>query len=192
MSGKGLAELRRLFVERYDVLKAQVVRRLGASSEMAGDVLHDAFVRLSAKDDLDGVRHPQAYLVNTAVHVAIDQMRSDVRMLGESEINAFFDVEDGAAGPADTVEARDELARMFAALDGLPERQRDILIAARLYDTPRLELAKRWGISVRLVGRELQAAHEACLQRMNQADAAVHAPAASPGAPPRRKGVMPS
>ncbi len=166
MSGQGLATLRRLVAERYDALRRQVSRRLGGASDLAGDALHDAYVRLSARDDLDGVRHPQTYLVNTAVHVAIDRIRQDARLLSESEVSEFFDVEDGSPGPDGVAESRSDMDHMFKALDALTPRQRDILIAARVEGLSRPDLAKRWGISVRLVGRELQTAHEHCVRAM--------------------------
>ncbi|AEC18806.1 ECF subfamily RNA polymerase sigma-24 factor [Pusillimonas sp. T7-7] len=168
MSGKGLAQFARLLTERYETLKSQVARRLGSSSDMAGDVLHDAYVRLAGQDNLSEVRYPQSYLVNTAVHVAIDKIRSDARMLSAAEVGAFFDVEDSAPGPVQTAQARDELARMFKVLDSLPPRQCDILVSARVHDVSRIDLAKRWGISVRLVGRELQTAHEFCFRAMKE------------------------
>ena len=58
---------------------------------------------------------------------------------------------------------------MFKALDMLTPRQRDILVAARVDGLSRPELAQRWGISLRLVGRELQTAHEHCLRAMRRA-----------------------
>lgn len=166
MSGAGLANLRRLVAERYEALRRQVARRLGGASDLAGDALHDAYLRLSARDDLDEVRHPQTYLINTAVHVAIDRIRQDVRLLSESEVSEFFDVQDDAPGPAGIAESRSDMDHMFKALDALTPRQRDILIAARVEGLSRPDLAKRWGISVRLVGRELQTAHEHCVRAM--------------------------
>lgn len=168
MSGQGLATLRRLVAERYDALRRQVARRLGGASDLAGYALHDAYLRLSARDDLDAVRHPQTYLVNTAVHVAIDRIRQDVRLLSESEVGEFFDVEDSVPGPESVAESRSDMDHMLKALDTLTPRQRDILIAARVEGLSRPDLAKRWGISVRLVGRELQTAHEHCVQAMRR------------------------
>lgn len=170
MSGKGLAQLRHLFTQRYDTLRLRVARRLGSAGDMAGDALHEAYVRLAEKADLDEVRHPQSYLLNTAVHVAIDQLRGESRVLSEAEVADFLDVPDEAAGPAETAEARGEMDRMFAALAELPPRQRDIFLSARVHGVPRAELAKRWGISLRQVGRELQAAHEFCLQALKARD----------------------
>ncbi|WP_454673227.1 RNA polymerase sigma factor [Achromobacter pestifer] len=168
MSGAGLAALRRLIADRYDAIKHQVARRLGGASDMAGDALHDAYMRLSLRDDLDTVRHPQSYLVNTAVHVAIDRIRQDVRLLSESEVSEFFDVADASPGPEDVTQSRSDMNQMIKALDTLTPRQRDILLAARVEGLSRLDLAKRWGISVRLVGRELQTAHEHCVRAMGR------------------------
>ncbi|HEY9274645.1 sigma-70 family RNA polymerase sigma factor [Achromobacter sp.] len=170
MSGAGLAALRRLVIERYEAIKQQVSRRLGGASDLAGDALHDAYMRLSVRDDLDSIRHPQSYLVNTAVHVAIDRIRQDVRLLSESEVSEFFDVADISPGPDDVTRSRSDLAQMFKALEALTPRQRDILLAARLEGLSRSDLAKRWGISVRLVGRELQTAHEHCVRAMARAE----------------------
>lgn len=166
MSGAGLAALRRLIAERYEAIKHQVSRRLGGASDLAGDALHDAYMRLSVRDDLDAVRHPQSYLVNTAVHVAIDRIRQDVRVLSEGEVSEFFDVADASPGPDQVMQSRSDLTQMFKALDMLTPRQRDILLAARVEGLSRPDLAKRWGISVRLVGRELQTAHEHCVRQM--------------------------
>lgn len=167
MSGKGLAQLRELFAQRYDTLRTRVARRLGSAGDMAGDALHEAYIRLAEKGDLDEVRHPQSYLLNTAVHVAIDRLRGESRMLGESEIADFLDVPDDAAGPAQIAQARGEMQSVFHALETLPPRQRDIFLSARVHEVSREDLAKRWGISVRQVGRELQAAHEFCLHALN-------------------------
>lgn len=167
MSSKGLLELRRLFVESYDSLKGRVARRLGSSSELTGDALHDAYVRLADKGGLEDIQHPRSYLVNTALHVAIDGMRRDARLLSASEIEDFIDIEDPAPGPAQSAELRQELDDAFGILDAMSPRQRDILIAIRVHGMSRSDMAKRWGISERQVGRDLQAAHEFCAQALN-------------------------
>ena len=61
-------------------------------------------------------------------------------------------------GPAEL-----ELAKML--IRELPERQRSILLAARLDGLPRREIAQRLGISLSLVEKELKQAHEYCMAR---------------------------
>lgn len=167
MSTEGLAELKRFLVERYDHLKRQLTRRLG-SPELAGDALHDTWVRLASRSDIEPVRQPQAFLLNAATHIAVDRLRVEARMLSESQVEDLFEIEDPAAGPAEAVEARFELAALVAAMERLPARQREILFAIRLEGQAREELAERFGISVRMVARELQSAHEFCARQMRR------------------------
>jgi RNA polymerase sigma-70 factor, ECF subfamily len=166
MSSKGLLRLKAVLVERYEAMRSQVAHRLGGSGDMAADALHEAYVRLAGRDDLDSVRYPQTYLVNTAVHAAIDRLRSDTRLVSDEEIDGLFDVADEGAGPARTVQGRRDMDRMLDVLEDLPPRQRALLVESRVNGTPRAELARRWGISVTLVGREIQAAHRHCARAL--------------------------
>lgn len=168
MSSEGLAALRALFADRYRSLRVSVGRRLGGASDMAEDALHEAYVRLADKGGLEGVRHPATYLVNTAVHVAIDRLRSESRQLSESEVEDFLSVPDTTPGPAEIVGDRQRVDRMQAALGQLPARQQDILMALRVHGLSRAEVAKRWGISERQVTRELVAAHAHCARILGE------------------------
>jgi RNA polymerase sigma factor (sigma-70 family) len=168
LSAEALAELRRYLIERYDQLRSQLTRQLG-SSDLAGDALHDMYVRLAGKDDIEPVQQPQAFLLHAATHIAIDKLRVDARMLSESEIdNLFEQQEDPAAGLSETVHARFELAAAVHAMERLPARQREILFAIRMEGASREELAKHYNISVRMVARELQAAHDYCVRQMRR------------------------
>lgn len=173
MTTKGMTELRKLFASRYDALKTQLARRLG-STELASDALHDAYVRLARKDAMAQVESPQAYLLHTAFHAAIDRMRGDARDLGDGEIDELYQYVDPAAGPMDTLQIKFDLDRAVQAMQALPPRQRDILFSARIEGLQLKELADRWGISKRLVSRELQAAHAFCARHMARQDDAMH------------------
>lgn len=167
-SNQGLGRLRRLLAERYDTLRAQVAMRLGSSAEMAGDALHDAYVRLAGRDDLDHVQHPHTYLVNAAVHTAIDRMRSDSRLVSEAEIEGLFELPYEGPGPDRVLAGRVEMEQVVGVLDGLPPRQRALLVEYRVNGTPTSELAERWGISQVMVRREIQTAHARCLEAMDR------------------------
>lgn len=173
MSGEGLARLQRLLAQGYDTLRLQVARRLGGSADMAADALHDAYVRLASRDDLDQVRHPHTYLVNTAVNSAIDRIRSDARLLGDDEIEAVFEQARQAQPGLDAeLAARQRLASVVDALSGLPPRQSALLVANRLNGEDVESLARQWGISTRMVRREIQKATEACMAALDRLDGA--------------------
>lgn len=172
MKDSGLGRLRKLIVERYDQLKAQVAHRLGSSSDMAGDALHEAYLRLASRDDLDGVQHPQTYLINSAVNATIDRIRSDARLVSEDEIGSLFELVYDGPGPERVAEGRNQMDQVMAALDTLPPRQCSLLIDFRVHGMDTEELAQRWGISRVLVRREIQTAHKACLAAMEKLEAA--------------------
>lgn len=57
-----------------------------------------------------------------------------------------------------------DLSLLARQVESLPPRLRHILYSVRIERAASQVLAQRWGISTRLVARELQAAHESCVQ----------------------------
>lgn len=164
MTETSLTALRQLFLERYDELKSRLTQRLG-SADSAGDVLQDAWVRLARKDAIGSVHNPGSYLLRIVLNVAEDRRRAERRYLTAVEVESLLHLADETPDPARTVEARSDLRALSAVLAELPVRRRVILLAARLDNMPRQEIANRLGISLRLVSKELQLAHEYCVAR---------------------------
>ncbi len=164
MTDAGLLLLRDVLVAGYEQLKARLTRQLG-SSELASDAVQDTWLRLSRLQSVGVVQNPGNYLFRVALNVARDRLKEDRRYLSLEQTEALDMIEE-AAGPADTVESRSELVRVEQVLGELPPRQRDILIAARLDGLPRSDIAKRLGVSLSTVEKELKQAHEYCLARM--------------------------
>ncbi|MDM0089971.1 MULTISPECIES: RNA polymerase sigma factor [unclassified Variovorax] len=157
-------ELLRFFVDRYDMLKRKLVHRLG-STEMAEDVLHDTYVKLSTRALGAPVKSPQSFLLRTAVNLAIDRIRADRQLLSMEEVDALL-LPDKGANPADAAAARIELEAVAHAMDRLPPLRRQLLFASRVEGTPQKELAQRYGISLRRVEREIHLAHAFCAEQM--------------------------
>jgi RNA polymerase sigma-70 factor (ECF subfamily) len=170
MTEPGLVALRQLLIDSYDDLKARLTRRLG-STELAHDALQDTWLRLARLEAIGTVHNPGHYLLRTVLNVVQDRKRSEKRHLSAVEIDALLNsLTDEKPGPAEVTEARSELKALAAILAELPPRRRAILLAARLDNMPREEIARRLGISLRLVGKELQLAHEYCLARQGRKD----------------------
>lgn len=168
MTEASVAMLRRLLLDRYDDLKRSLTRRLG-SSEMAGDVLHDTWLRLARADTTIGALHnPASYLLRILFNVAHDHRRAEKRHLTKMDIEHVLHVADESPGPAQVAEARSDLGAMATILAELPPRRRAILLAARVDNMARQEIADRLGVSLRLVSKELQLAHEYCLARQKE------------------------
>ena len=167
MSESGWALLQRRLLLRYDELKSRLARRLG-STEMAGDVLQDTWLRLERGGNLASVRSPDTYLYRIAVNIAHDHLRAENRRLTMVEVDSLFDLADETPDAARIAEARSELDALKMVMLELPPRQRAILLSARLDGMSRQDIAHHYGISVRLVQRELQEAQDYCAARLKK------------------------
>lgn len=172
MTQTGRARLHQLLRERYDTLKAQIAQRLGGAADLADDALHDAYLRLASQHNLDQIQHPHTYLVNTAVNSAIDRLRRDARQVSDDEIDALFErTLDEQPGAEQTLEARQRVEQVVQVMASLPVRQYELLVAHRIHHESTEVLAQRWGITARMVRREIQSASAACLAALKNLDA---------------------
>ncbi len=137
MSDSPLTTIRRLFVEGYDDLKARLTHRLG-SADLAGDVMHDAWLRLARIESVGIIQSPHSYLFRVALNVA-----DAVFQVAQADLEAFRKI-----------------------LAELPEQRRAIFLAARVGNMPRQQIADQLGISRRSVTREIMRAHKYYLARI--------------------------
>jgi len=164
MTEVGWADLQQRLLMRYKVFKKRLTKYLG-SADLAGDVLHDTWLRLERGGELNSVRSPDNYLYSMAVNIARNHIQAENRRLSASEIETLLEIEDEAPDSARVAEARSELQAMVAIIAELPERQQAILLAARLDGLSRREIARRFDVSVRFVQRELHVAQVYCIER---------------------------
>jgi RNA polymerase sigma-70 factor (ECF subfamily) len=167
MTEPGWTALQHRLLMRYQVFKKRLTHYLG-SADLAGDALQDTWLRLERGGDLSTVRSPDTYLFSMAINIALDHMRSENRRLTTSEVATLLDLADEAPDAARTVEARSDLDALVAIIEELPVRQQAILLAARIGGMPRDDIARRFGVSVRFVQRELQEAHDYCASRLEK------------------------
>ena len=161
------AILRRLFVAGYSEIRARLRRRFG-SEEVADDVLHETWLRVARMGDPGPVKSPMAYLLRIAANVAEDKRQANARLLDFVEVEELLHFADETAEPGRIAEARDDIAAVERALAELPARRREIFLASRVSETPHQEIARRHGVSVRIVEREVKAALLHCAERLDR------------------------
>jgi RNA polymerase sigma factor (sigma-70 family) len=161
------AALRALFVDRYSEFKHRLARRLG-SADLAAETLQETWLRLERPGNPGVVERPDAYLFRIALNVAADRRDADHRRLALSEIEVLRHLDDDELDPERIAESRSEITALARALDELPPRCRAIFVAARLDGTPHKDIAARYGISTRMVERELKRALEHCSERLGR------------------------
>lgn len=153
--------------KRYTSLKRTLVRLLG-SDDLAGDALHDTYLRLHSQEDRGPILSPSAYLLRMAVNVAVDVQRRNGRTLSSDDVEALMALSDPAPGPAQVAEGRSELEALRKIIERLPARRRQILLLVRWEGLPQKEVAERLGVSVRTVENELKRGHDFCARMLNR------------------------
>jgi RNA polymerase sigma-70 factor (ECF subfamily) len=159
--------LRRVLLADYKDFFDGLKRRLGPA-ELAGEALQETFLRLERVVHARPVLSPKSYLYRIAVNIAIDRRRAEARHLSGAEVDSLLDLADPSPDPARVVEARSEIEHLKRAVAELPQRRREILLAARLDEVPNREIAKRYGVTVRTIETEIKAAVEYCASRLDR------------------------
>lgn len=167
MKDTGRSPLVKLFLTSYEDFRVRLRRRLG-SEELANDVLHETYLRVDRMVDPPDIAQPSAYLYRMALNIAADRRQADARLLTGDEIEELLQVSDEALDPARVVGGQKEIQSLLSALYELPARRRKIFIAARLEEAPHLEISQRFGISTRMVEKEIKAALGHCALRLER------------------------
>ncbi len=167
MTQRGWAVLQQLLLVKYEDLKKRLTRKLG-SADLAGDALHDTWLRLERGGELAQIKHPDTYLFRMAINMARDNQRAENRLVSTSDAKILLGIVDDAPSSERSIESRSDLQFLMAVMAELPPRRKAILLAARVEGLSRGEIAKRYGVSVRYVHWELRAAHDYCAKRIEK------------------------
>lgn len=161
MSDHSIVALREFLVQRYDDLKRRLTRQLG-NADAAADALQDAWLRLESREHIGGVQNLGAYVMRMAVNVAIDHQRANSRLLTAEEVDILLDASDPTPGPAQVTESRSDWAALVSVIETMPLRRQQVFVMVRLEELPQAEVARRLGVSLRTVEKELKLAHDYC------------------------------
>ena len=99
---------------------------------------------------------PKSFMFTTARHLMTDRLRRgrvvSIEAMGDLDaLNVLID----ELSPERTASARQELKRLSAALDRLPDRCREVMWLRRVEDLPQKEVASRMGISEKTVEKQV-------------------------------------
>ncbi|MBB5684881.1 RNA polymerase sigma factor [Sphingobium boeckii] len=160
MAGSGL--LQTFFDSRPALLRYVMLR--GATADEAEDILQEVYLKLSV-GKIGPVAEPRAYLYRMTNNHLLGCRRTAGRRMRREE--DWVDAHGGEEREMDeqpSVEAhiiaREQLAILQRALDGLPERTRAIFRRFRIDGEPQRQIAADIGISVSAVEKHLTRAYE--------------------------------
>lgn len=130
------------------------LRRRGSSSQDAEDIVQEAWVRLARYEREQVVENPEAFLMQTALNLAIDEHRGRVAH-GEQVVLEEVILVDESPPVEAVVLGRERMERMTYCLGRLTEKSRDIFLAHRLDGLTYREIADHHGLSISTVEKHI-------------------------------------
>lgn len=130
------------------------LRRRGNSSPDAEDIVQEAWVRLARYELGQAVDKPEAFLMQTALNLSIDEHRGRVTRGDQVELDEVVLVDD--APPVEAVVlGRERMERLTYCLGRLPAKNRNILLAYRVDGLTYREIADRYDLSISTVEKHI-------------------------------------
>lgn len=161
--------LRRALAKRYDQLRQRLARRLGSDS-LAGDVLHETWIRLGRGGELGPISNHDAYVYRAAINTATNMRITDERRPHPLDLSDARDVIDETPDPERILDSRDQIQLVIEAVAELSERQRDIFHLCFMQGVASEEIAERHGVSLRTVQTDLRTVVVHCARRLGRKD----------------------
>ncbi|MED5611658.1 RNA polymerase sigma factor [Pseudomonas sp. JH-2] len=163
-----LSSLLAVFIAERRNLVRYLTGRTGCRAT-ADDLMQEAWLKLHRLQSAEPVANPQAYLRRMTANLAIDDARANARrLLDPMEIEMLLEVPDEAPNAEQITSDHQQLQRLMEILDELPQRRRELFVAARLEGLPHKALAQRFGVSLRTVELEVRRALDYCAARLQQ------------------------
>lgn len=160
-------------IEHYGPnLERYLTRKLDNPAD-AAEVAQEAFLRIYRLEHPERLDNARAFLFQVASNLAVDQLRrrslhlrflkAESREQGEFESSNLSSI---AASPEQIIAAREKLARIYQAIDGLPEKCRQAFLLHRNSGMTYTEIAHELGVSVSSVEKYILQALKQCRQEL--------------------------
>ena len=110
----------------------------------AEDAVQELFLKLwSGRDALDGIRSPKGYGLQVLRNLCLDRIRRSRKM----ETPASLPEPEQPGGQDESIDEKERLAKVLAAIKSLPDRQREVLTLRTLDGLSYEEISERTGIN---------------------------------------------
>lgn len=156
----GIRDERALWLARHILphepsLRAWLARRRVAGLEI-DDIVQEAYARLAAVENIDGVRNPRAYLLQTAHSVICSHLRRSqvvsIRAVEDAELWRF---ESQEASPERQISDRDELQRIAELVATFPKKVAAVFLLRRVEGLSQRDTARRLNVSESTVEKHM-------------------------------------
>jgi len=140
----------------HETALVRFLLRKWVNAKDAEDIRHDIYVKILEAAERERPSHPKAFLFSVAKNLLIDRARRDrivaIDLLEDLDaLNVMID----EVSPERRASGREQLQRLSALFDRLPERRRQVVWMRRIEGLPQKEIASRLQIAEATVEKHL-------------------------------------
>ncbi len=142
-------------------------RRVPSGAVGPEDIAQEAYIRMLQYEGSDAIRSPYFLLLRVAMNVMKDQHRADqVRRIDRHRSLGSMDIASDAPDPERAAVHAEELDCVLDAINDLTPRCREVFLLHRFSHSAYPEIARDFGISVKMVEKYISTALARCADRV--------------------------
>jgi len=146
-------------------VRARLMRR-GQTRQDADDLVQEAWLRFASYEREHAVVEPEAFLMRTALNLSIDAHRASKSRGEHVLLDEALLLVDSAPSAESVLLSRERLARLNHSLADLDVKTCRIFLAQRLDGESYAEIARRHGVSVSAIEKQIAKAALVVIQAM--------------------------
>ena len=148
---------------RYGRVLRRYLRRFSVSDDAAADLAQEALLRTYSASKSKSIKHPRAFLFQTARNLALNDIRNRKRA-GTESVADFDDL--GVYSEYPSLESaqisREEFEVLCDAIEELPPQCRRVFVLRKIYQYSYKEISAELGIAVSTVEKHVAKGATAC------------------------------
>ncbi len=149
-----------LYLSMHSEIAAMVARIV--PSHDVEDIVQETYLRLRRVLASQEIRHPRAYIYQTARNLALDSLKKG----GNTRPEEWCDDADYAATrsdvTADAIDSHRSFERLCDAIECLPERAQQVFVMKKVYGYSQREISTELGIAESTVEKHVSLATRRC------------------------------
>ncbi|HMW48289.1 MAG TPA: sigma-70 family RNA polymerase sigma factor [Cellvibrionaceae bacterium] len=145
-----------LFQLHYADIRAQIAAKFRRPPQETEDIVQDAFHNILRANNLEALENPKAYLYKTASNLALNRLRQhrlNAQAIDTQE--APMHAEQDEISPERQVLAQQDLARLYTALNSIPEKYRRTFLLSRMHNKTYKEISEQLNIAESTVEKHI-------------------------------------
>lgn len=157
-----------IIYQHHDALIRFLRQRLRVKDD-AADVAQEAYIRLMQYEGSRKIASPSSMLFRIAINVANDLGRIEQARRAADQLPLdLVELASEQPEPAREIAAEQDLQLLYAAIEELPPKCRNVFLLSRVRRMTYPEIARHVGISVKMVEKHISHALAICMKKVGE------------------------